>query len=51
MCLCHSGAWTASFYEDGRVEPKIYTLTGDLPSNITINADNTFTLSVAQVRA
>ncbi len=47
---CDSGAWTATFYETNRQEPKIYTLTGDLPSSIVVNPDNTFTLTAYSVR-
>ena len=50
-CVCCRGNWAATFYEDGRVEPKIYTLTGDLMKAITINPDNSFSLSASQVLA
>jgi hypothetical protein len=48
--LGYRGAWTATFYETNRQEPKIYTLTGDLPSSIVINPDSTFTLTAYSVR-
>ena len=46
--LPHSGYWSASFSEAGRLPPAVYTASGDLPSVVALGPNSSFALSAAQ---